>query len=96
MGGKEIPHPAGELRRDLAARQPGEVHGLEFVGHACVGTVRVVDGHGKDEHRTVRHVARPVDGVAPLAAEEALEPVVAETMGMKNAQRLMLRWILRS
>ncbi len=66
-------HAARELRRDFAARQSREMHGLELVGHARPRAVGVVDAHGKDEHRAVGHVARAVDRITPFAAEIAFD-----------------------
>src|SRR5258707_7499937 len=45
------------------------MQGFEFVGHKSIGSVGRIYAHRKDEQGLIGHVAYPVDGITPLAAE---------------------------
>src|SRR5437764_2573602 len=70
----ELAQASREFGMDLAARQACEVDRLELVRHAGAVRIAVVDAHRQDERRLVRHVARPVDRIAPFAPEIAFQP----------------------
>ena len=59
----------------------------EFVRHLRAPAVGVVDAHRQDEHGAVGDVAGTVDGVAPFAAEIALEPALRRRGDDWNEER---------
>ena len=86
-GRQQIADALRELGWDFAARRLREVHGAKLVRHLRLTRVGVVDAHGQDEDRAFGDVARAVDGVTPLAAEEALEAALRRRRHDRNEER---------
>ena len=73
---QQLPDPLAKRWRRLPVRQPGPMRAEEFLGNTRIGLAGVVNHHGQQESRVIRHVVQPPRGEMPFTAEVTLGPRV--------------------